>query len=188
MATLSLQGGSTRFGDLGVRVDVAVGVSMAAEAVRVVLVEGEGGGGVTVNQDAFNLAGDGTAVAAADFVIAAILGTRESATKSGYHLKSSGVAWTDPARAIALRDALAARKIQDVVVVSAVAAAALAQAAGSATDCGRTALLLVEPTTATLAFVDSAHGSVTDVHRHHYRAATMRRQQNWPRWSRVPTR
>ncbi len=147
--------------------DVVLGVSMTPETVRMVLVEGEAAGGVTVDQDGFNVAGDATAVAAADHVIAAMLGTRESAAEGGYQLKSSGVAWTDPAEAAALRDALEARKIENVMLVSAVmAAAALAQAAGSATNCARTALLLVEPSTATLAVVDTADGSIADVHRH----------------------
>jgi len=132
-----------------------------------VLVEGEAADGVTVDQNGFTLGGNSTAAAAAEHVIAAILGTRDSAAHGGYRLKSSGVSWTNPSEATALRNALAARKIENVMLVSAVmSAAALAQAVGSATDCARTALLLVEPTTATLAVVDSADGSVADVHRH----------------------
>ena len=147
--------------------DVVLGVSLAPEAVHMVLVEGAAADGVTVDQNGFALGGNSTAVAAADHVIAAILGTRDSAAHGGYRLKSSGVSWTNPAEAAALRNALAARKIEDVMLVSAVmSAAALAQAMGSATDCARTALLLVEPTTATLAVVDSVDGSVNDVHRH----------------------
>lgn len=147
--------------------DVVLGVSMAPEAVRMVLVEGEAASGVTVDQDGFDLTNQPTAAAAADRVVAAIVGTRESATQGGYRLKSSGVTWTDAAEAAALRNALAARNIENVMLVSAVmAAAALAQAAGSATNCARTALLLVEPTTATMAVVDTADGSVADVRRH----------------------
>jgi hypothetical protein len=133
-------------------VDVVLGVSMAPETVRLVLVEGEGAGGVTVDQADFGVPRDVAAAAAADQVIATILGTRESAAESGYQLRSSGVTWTDQSEAAALRNALAAHKIENVMLVSAfVAAAALAQAAGSATNCARTALLFVEPTTATLA-------------------------------------
>nr|WP_304528523.1 hypothetical protein [Mycobacterium sp. E188] len=147
--------------------DVVLGVSMAPETVRMVLVEGEAAGGVTVDQDGFELADQTTAVAAADRVVDAILGTRESAAAGGYRVKSSGVTWTDQAEAAALRNALAERKIEDVMLVSGVmAAAALAQAAGSATNCARTALLFVEPSTATLAVVDTADGSVADVRRH----------------------
>ncbi|WP_406817388.1 hypothetical protein [Mycobacterium sp. M23085] len=147
--------------------DVVLGVSMAPETVRMVLIEGEAAGGVTVDQDGFDVAGDETPVAAANHVVEAILGTRDSAAQGGYRLKSSGVSWTDPVKAAALRDALAARKIENVRLVSAVmAAAALAQAVGSATNWARTALLLVEPDSATLAVVNTANGSVTDVHRH----------------------
>jgi hypothetical protein len=131
-----------------------------------VLIEGVGAGGVTVDQDGFDVTGRAAAVAAADQVIEAILGTRESAAEGGYQLLSSGVTWTDHDKAAALRDALAARKIENVMLVSAfVAAAALAQAVGSATSCARTALLFVEPMTATLAIVDSSDGSIVDVHR-----------------------
>ncbi|WP_237394452.1 DUF7159 family protein [Mycobacterium intracellulare] len=140
---------------------------MAPETVRMVLVEGAAAGGVTVDQDGFDVVGDPTPAAAADHVVAAILGTRDSAAQGGYQLKSSGVSWTDPAEAAALRDVLAARRIENVMLVSAVmAAAALAQAMGSATNWARTALLLVEPTSATLAVVDTSNGTVTDVHRH----------------------
>ena len=147
--------------------DVVLGVSMAPETVRMVLIEGEAAGGVTVDQDGFAVAGDETPIAAANHVVAAILGTRDSAIQGGYRLKSSGVSWTDPIKAAALRDALAARKIENVMLVSAVmAAAALAQAMGSATNWARTALLLVEPASATLAVVDTSDGTVTDLHRH----------------------
>jgi hypothetical protein len=145
-------------------VDIVLGVSMAPETVRMVLVEGVGAGGVTVDQDDLDVTGSGAA--AADRVIAAILGTRESAAEGGYHLLASGVTWTDQVEAAALRDALAAHKIENVMLVSAfIAAAALAQAVGSATNCARTALLFVEPTNATLAVVDSSDGSIVDVHR-----------------------
>ncbi|OBH48226.1 hypothetical protein A5687_15700 [Mycobacterium mantenii] len=147
--------------------DVVLGVSMAPEAVRMVLIEGEAAGGVTVDQNGFDVAGDETPVAAANHVVAAILGTRDSAAQGGYRLKSSGVSWTDPIKAAALRDTLAARKIENVMLVSAVmAAAALAQAMGSATNWARTALLLVESSSATLAVVDTSDGTVTDVHKH----------------------
>lgn len=147
--------------------DVVLGVSMAPETVRMVLIEGEAAGGVTVDQDGFDVAGHETPIAAANHVVAAILGTRDSAAQGGYRLKSSGVSWTDPVKAAALRDVLATHKIENVMLVSAVmAAAALAQAMGSATNWSRTALLLVEPGTATLAVVDTSDGTVTDVRRH----------------------
>jgi putative ABC transport system ATP-binding protein len=149
-------------------VDTVLGVAMAPTTVRMVLVEGENADGVTVNQDNFDLTTDGDAptITAPDQVISAILGTRENAADGGYQLKSTGVTWADPAEAAALREGLAARKIDNVMLVSAfLAAAALAQAVGNATNYARTALLFVEPDAATLAVVNTADGSVADVRR-----------------------
>src|ERR1700757_2594681 len=148
--------------------DVVLGLSMAPTAVRMVLVEGENADGVTVDDDNFDIVADDDAatLSAADQVISTILGTREGATQAGYALASTGVTWTDPVDAAALREALATRKIENVMLVSAfMAAAALAQMVGSATGNAHTALLFVEPDTATLAVVDSGDGSITDVHK-----------------------
>src|SRR3984893_19508907 len=116
--------------------DTVLGVSMAPTAVRMVLVEGENGDGATVDKDNFAVAADDDAatVAAADQVVSAILGTRESAAEGGYQLTSTGVTWTDPVEAAALRDALAAHKVENVMLVSAfLASAALAQSGGNQT-------------------------------------------------------
>ncbi|BBC63694.1 hypothetical protein MMRN_05900 [Mycobacterium marinum] len=153
---------------LGELLDTVLGVSVAPTAVRLVLVEGENGDGALVDEDAFDVSGDGDAatIGAAEQVISAILGTREGASEGGYQLTSTGVTWRDPAQAAALRDVLARRKIENVVLVSAfLAAAALAHAVGSETNYAQTALLFIEPEAATLAVVDSADGSVTDIHR-----------------------
>ncbi|MEZ0364169.1 hypothetical protein ACAG26_10775 [Mycobacterium sp. pUA109] len=142
---------------------------MAPSTVRMVLVEGENADGVTVDQDDFDVTSrDVTAstTAAPDQVVAAILGTREGAQEGGYHLASTGVTFSDQAQAAVLRDALAHHKIENVMLVSAfLAAAALAQEVGNATRYARTGLLFVEPDTATLAVVDSADGSITEVYR-----------------------
>jgi hypothetical protein len=133
-----------------------------------VLVEGENADGVTVDEDNFDVACDDDAatLSAADQVISAILGTREGATEAGHLLTSTGITWTDQVEAAALRKALAARKIEKVMLVSAfLAAAALAQTVGNATGNARTALLFLEPDIATLAVVDSADGSIADVHK-----------------------
>jgi hypothetical protein len=148
--------------------DTVLGVSMAPSAVRMVLVEGEDGDGAIVDQDTFDVPGDDDAatVSAADQVVSAILGTRQGAAQGGYQLASTGVTFTDPVDAAALRDALAAHKVENVMLVSAfLAAAALAQTVGNETNYARTALLYIEPDTATLAIVDSADGSIVDVHR-----------------------
>jgi uncharacterized membrane protein YgcG len=149
-------------------VETVLGVSMAPKTVRMVLVEGENADGVTVDEDNIDVPhADGEAAPSGpDQVISAILGTREGAAESGYELLSTGVTWTDPVEASALRDALAKHKVENVMLVSSfLAAAALAQQAGSATGYDKTALLFVEPDTATLAVVDSADGSISEVQR-----------------------
>jgi hypothetical protein len=148
-------------------VDTVLGVSMAPTAVRMVLVEGENADGVTVDEEGFEVnTADAPTVSAADQVVSAILGTQEGAAESGYELRSTGVTWTDPIEAAALRDALAARKVENVMLVSSfLAAAALAQVVGNSVGYAQTGLLFVEPDTATLAVVNSADGSITDVHR-----------------------
>jgi uncharacterized membrane protein YgcG len=149
-------------------VDTVLGVSMAPTAVRMVLVEGENADGVTVDEDGFdvNASADAPTINAADQVVSAILGTQEGASDSGYQVRSIGVTWTDPVEAAALRDALAARKVENVMLVSSfLAAAALAQVVGSSVGYAQTGLLFVEPDTATLAVVNTSDGSITEVHR-----------------------
>ena len=151
-------------------VGIVLGVSMAPTKVRMVLVEGESADGAAVDQETFDVDGDayrsGGRSAAPAQVISAILGTREGATEAGYQLLSTGVTWTDHVEAAMLRDALIAHKIENVMLVSAfMAAAALTQAVGDATDYAHTALLFVEPYTATLAVVDTADGSISEVRR-----------------------
>ncbi|OBI29999.1 hypothetical protein A5709_26705 [Mycobacterium sp. E1386] len=143
-------------------------MSMAPTAVRMVLVEGQNGEGATVDEDNFDVPpeDDAATLSAANQVVSAILGTREGAAEGGYQLASTGVTFTDPIEAAALRDALAAHKVENVMLVSSfLAAAALAQAVGSQTNYAQTALLYIEPDTATLAVVNSADGSVADVRR-----------------------
>jgi hypothetical protein len=147
-------------------VGIVLGVSMAPTKVRMVLVEGENADGVAVDQDNLDLTADSCASTAATQVISAILGTREGAVEGGFQLLSTGVTWTDPVEAAALRDALIAYKVENVMLVSAfMAAAALTQAIGDATNYAQTALLYVEPYSATLAVVKSADGSIAEVHR-----------------------
>ena len=108
---------------------------------------------------------DGSATSSAcDHVIAALLGTQEGAIAAGHHLVSSGVTWTDHADAAVLREALVARGIEDVLLVSELdAAGALAQALGRAVGYDKTALMFIERDTATLAIVETVDGSVVKV-------------------------
>lgn len=146
--------------------EIVLGVSMTPTTVCMALVEGEKADGVIVEHDVFDITAiDGLATSSAvEDVIAAILGTQEGAILNGHRLISTGVAWSDHAQAAALREALEARGIEDVLLVSELhAAAALAQAVGRAVGYDTTALTFVNRDTATLAVVETAEGSVMRV-------------------------
>ncbi len=146
--------------------DIALGVSMTPTTVRMVLVEGENADGVTVDHDVFDITSDHTSATAPEQVVAAILGTRESAAEGGHRLVSTGVTWSDHDDATRLREALAAHDIDDVMLVSELhAAGSLAQAAGSAVGYQRTALMFLDGDTATLSVVEAADGSIVRVER-----------------------
>jgi hypothetical protein len=153
--------------------DVVLGVSMAPRTIHMVLVEGENADGLTVDEDCFGVddVSEAPTLSASDQVIAAILGTREGAGEGGHQLTSTGVTWTNPRDAAALATALAARKVENVMLVSAfLAAAALAQTVGQAIGYEHIAMLFVEPDTATLAVIDSTDGSIADVQRRRLRS------------------
>ncbi|AGB20777.1 hypothetical protein Mycsm_00324 [Mycobacterium sp. JS623] len=147
--------------------DIVLGVSMTPTTVRMVLVEGENADGPIVDHDVFDVTaaeGSATSSSAADQVVEAVLGTKESAAAGGHHLKSIGVTWSDHAEASTLRDTLAARGINDVMLVSdGHAAGALAQAVGRAVGYATTALLFIDRDTATLSVVQTDDGSVVKV-------------------------
>ena len=146
--------------------DIVLGVSMTPTTVRMVLVEGEKADGATVDHDVFDITGiEGAATSSAsEQVIAAILGTQESALAAGHRLLCTGVTWSDHAEAAALREALTARGIEDVTLISELhAAGALAQAAGRVVGLGKTALVFVERDTATVSVVDTTDGSIVKV-------------------------
>src|SRR4029077_15436150 len=139
---------------------------MTPTTVSIALVEGEKADGVIVERDVFDItASDGSATSSAsDHVIAAVLGTQEGAIAAGHHLISTGVTWTDHAPAAVLREALVARGIDEVLLVSELhAAAALAQTVGRAVGYDKTALMFVERDTATLAVVETVDGSVVKI-------------------------
>ncbi|EUA92792.1 hypothetical protein I551_0928, partial [Mycobacterium ulcerans str. Harvey] len=143
--------------------DVVLGVSMAAADVRMALVEGEDGDGLIVEEDSFDLDRNPVTSSASDQVVAAILGTREGAADAGLRLSSIGVTWTDPVQAArcAMRWPGTGRKRH--AGLGFLAAAALGQAVGGALSYARIAVLFIEPDTATLAVVDTADGSVSEV-------------------------
>ncbi|OBJ10128.1 hypothetical protein A5624_16370 [Mycobacterium sp. 1482292.6] len=150
--------------------DIVLGVSMAPRTVRLVAIEGENADGVTVEQEEFAVGAAGNSAdlgaGAVGQVIDAIIGTREGVLEGGHRLTSIGVTWSDPAGVGALREALATREIDGVMLVAPLlAAAALAQTVGYALGYERLAMLFVEPANATLAVVDVSDGSIVDLHR-----------------------
>ena len=143
--------------------DIVLGVSMAPASIEMVLLEGENADGATVEEDHIAVTGD-PAASEAEQVLAAILEHAKVRTDAGLRLSSIGVTWTDQLEAAALRDALAAHKVENVMLVSAfLSAAALTQSVGEAMGYESTAVLFVELETATLAIVDTADGSIADV-------------------------
>ena len=148
--------------------DIVLGVSMAPSSIQMVVLEGENAEGVTVEEDELVVTDVDvlTGASAPDHVIAAILGTREGAADAGLQLSAIGVTWTDQLEAAVLRDALAAYKLENVMLVSAfLAATALGQSVGGAMGYDRTAVLFVEPESATLAVVETSDGSITDFYK-----------------------
>ena len=99
-------------------------------------------------------------------MVSAILGTREGAARGRLPVGVDGSHLYRPHRG--RRPARRAGRPQDRecdVGLGLLAAAALAQAVGNQTNYAQTALLYIEPDTATLAVVDSADGSIANVHR-----------------------
>jgi hypothetical protein len=147
-------------------VDIVLGVSLTPKTVRLVLVEGLKGDGAIIDHDTFDVSpSDGSATSSASAqVVAAVLGTLESAREGGHQLKAIGVTWSDHAEAARLRDALAAAGIDDAMLVSELhAAGALAQTAGRAVGYESTGLLFLNRDTATLSVVRTDDGSIVKV-------------------------
>jgi hypothetical protein len=147
-------------------VDIVLGVSMTPATVRMVLVEGESAGGLVVDHDVFDISDDEGAANSSPTqqVMAAIVGTRESADACGHRLVSTGVVWSNRTDAAILRQELDIRGIEGVMLVSELhAAGALAKAVGRAFDHDKTGLLFIEGDTATLSVVHTEDGSIVKV-------------------------
>ena len=146
--------------------DIVLGVSLTPDAVRLVLVEGIQGDGAIIDHDTVEVSPfDESATSAASAqVVAAVLGTQESAREGGHDLKAIGITWRDREEAAELRAALTAHGIKDAMLVSELhAAGALAQTAGRAVGYESTALLFIDRDTATLSVVRTDDGSITKV-------------------------
>jgi putative ABC transport system ATP-binding protein len=141
---------------------------MTPTSVRTVLVAGAKADGVAVNHGNFDIAhgADLPTGTTTEQIIATILITRETAVSAGYQVGSAGVTWLDVAAATALREGLATRRVDNVLLVSPFhSAIALARAAGESAGYDSTALLCIEPDVATLAAVGTADGMVVEVRR-----------------------
>jgi hypothetical protein len=83
------------------------------------------------------------------------------------------VACSDHLEAAAVRDSLAAHKFENVTLVSTfTAATAPTQSVSGAMGYERTAVLFVDPDTATLAVVETSDGSVADVYQEQFKSAS----------------
>src|SRR6201992_3178127 len=141
---------------------------MTPTSVRTVLVAGAKADGVAVNHGNFDIAhgADLPSGTTTEQIIATILITRETAAVAGYQVNSAGVTWLDVGAATALREGLATRRVDNVLLVSPFhSTIALARAAGETAGYDHTALLCIEPDVATLAVVGSTDGLVVEVRR-----------------------
>lgn len=153
--------------------DVVLGVALASSApttIHTVLVCGERGDGVTLEELSFDVPSDDSVeFPAVDALISAILRARDAAHSAGLNLVSTGVTVTDPLDEAALSSRLAGGaldSLKNVALVSPVlAAASLAHNLGQTVGCDQMGLLSVESATATLAVIDCTDGTVTRIFR-----------------------
>jgi|GEM_PF-272484 len=153
--------------------DVVLGAALASSTpatIHTVLVCGERGDGVTLEELSIDVPSDDSVeFAAVDALIAAILRARDAADSAGLHLVSTGVTVIDPLDAAALSSRLssgALESLDNVALISPVlAAASLAHNLGQTVGCDQMGLLSVEASTATLAMVDCTDGTVTRIFR-----------------------
>ncbi len=144
-------------------VDIVLGVSVTTTTVRMVLIEGEKADGVIIECATFDTANGVVKASPSERISAAILATQQNAFSNGHHLVVSGVTWDDESAPATLSDGIAARDLQNVVLVAEQnAAGALAQTVGRALGYDTTAVMVMRPETATLSVVDSDDGSIVE--------------------------
>ncbi len=148
---------------LGGAMDIVLGASVTATTVRMVLIEGENADGVIVEYSTFDTADGAVKASPSEQISAAILATQQNAASKGHHLVLSGVTWDDEPASAELSDGLAARDLQNVVLVAEQnAAGALARTVGRALGYDSTAVMVMTTETATLSVVDSDDGSIVE--------------------------
>ena len=143
--------------------DIVLGVSVTATTVRMVLIEGERADGVIIECATFDTADGVPKASPSEQISSAILATRQNAFSKGHHLVVSGVTWDDEPALATLSDGIAARDLQNVVLMAEQhAVGALAQTVGRALGNDTTAVIVMGPETATLSVVDSDDGSIVE--------------------------
>lgn len=134
--------------------DIVLGVSISPAVVHLVLVEGVDASGATIDHDALDPSAD---------MVSAVLGTQALASAGGHRLTSVGITSTGGTDALAdeLAAALTSLGFTNVrVVPDQQATEALARSLNAAADVESTAVLSIEPESATLAIVESSGGDV----------------------------
>ena len=143
--------------------DIVLGVSVTTTTVRMVLIEGEKADGVIIESATFDTADGVVKASPSERISAAILATQQNVFSNGHHLVMSGVTWDDESAPATLSDGIAARDLQNVVLVAEQnATGALAQTVGRALGYDTTAVMVMRPETATLSVVDSDDGSIVE--------------------------
>lgn len=134
--------------------DTVLGVSVTPTNVRSVLVEGSSADGATLDHEEFDVF---------DEVGAALKRASDEAEADGQSVGSIGVTWSDDAEleASAVLDSMARAGLTDVTAVPlSEAVETLAASIGRVVGYQRTALCVVEPSTAVMAVVDAGEDSV----------------------------
>lgn len=150
--------------------DIVLGLSMTAAAVRMVLVEGHKADGVTVEEREFQVdVGRGLAT---DHLVAVIQDVQDAAVAAGNRVMSIGVTWTDESDAGRLGEALTECNAGNITLSSPfIAATTLAQAVAQAINSEHMAVLFVEPGSVTLAVIDAVQGAIADIRNEPLRGA-----------------
>lgn len=142
--------------------ETVLGLSMTPTTVGLVLVEGDGRDGATMNHDAFEVRRGGfSPVTTSEYVAEALSRTR--AIAGGQHLHSIGVTWSDDAsvEASLLLDSLADSGFHNVIPIRLPEATeAFARGIGEVIGSNVTSVCVVEPEAAVVLVVDTHQNTV----------------------------
>lgn len=97
--------------------DVVLGVSVTDRTARIALVGGSAADGDVIDQVTVPLP-VGASEGSAGEIVETVLGTSKLLTKNGHRLAATGLVWNDDAAAAVVRDALAGKGVNDVVLIA----------------------------------------------------------------------